>query len=178
MPTNIVKAKFLDPAMATDAEVTAAIAGLGGGGGLSNPTSEVAVSGGNGNGSTNNKIRRFSTIDKNIGSDITYADSASLGNTFTINTNGVYAISYLDDWSGGPTTVGISVNTSAINTDIRSVTYAQGKRASQLVATAGQPQEAFWTGNLTAGDVVRAHNDSSPNETNVAFTMFSIVRVN
>ena len=58
-------------------------------GAVTTPLSYVRLNTANGYGSTNTKIRRFTNIVNNVGTDITYADSATLGNTFTINANGV-----------------------------------------------------------------------------------------
>jgi hypothetical protein len=46
--------------------------------------SMVRLNTANGYGSTNTAIRRFTNVVTNQGTDITYADSATLGTTFTI----------------------------------------------------------------------------------------------
>lgn len=61
--------------------------------------SMIRLNGPNGFGSTSTGCRRFSTVVVSQGSDITYADSATDGATFTINTAGVYAMSYTDAFS-------------------------------------------------------------------------------
>lgn len=57
---------------------------------------EVWVHGGNGFGSSNTIVRRFSTVDVNVGQCITYADDSVYGASFLINCQGVYSISYTD----------------------------------------------------------------------------------
>jgi hypothetical protein len=129
----------------------------------STPRSEVTVDTGNGHGSTNTRIRRFTNLRKSSGTGITYADSATLGGSFTINEDGVYTIVYSDC---GTTQVefGISVDaTGLLATGIGSVTYAQGKRHEVITSTAGFPVISTWTGYLRKGQVVRAHTDSAPN---------------
>jgi hypothetical protein len=139
-------------------------------------TSEVTVDTGAGHGSTNNKIRRFVNPRKEQGTDIDYLDDEELGTTFTINASGVYAISYTDTWSAANNmSMGISINTSAPTTNILSVTYAQGKRAvTENVQTV--PANVNWTGNLSAGDIVRAHTDGNPNATD-SNAMITITRI-
>lgn len=134
----------------------------------------------NGHGSTNTKIRRFTNTSASVGTDITYADSASLGGSFTINTTGVYAISYTDRNIAGLTTrFGISVNTSAPTTALESITYAQGFRtftqAGLFGAVSGFNTVSI-TLPLTASDVVMAHTDGIVDSTDLIST-FTITRV-
>jgi hypothetical protein len=81
------------------------------GSGSSTPNSEVRLNTVNGFGSTNTMIRRFTNTTINTGTDITYADSATLGATFTINTAGVYAISYSDSFAASAD-MGLSLNST------------------------------------------------------------------
>jgi hypothetical protein len=76
--------------------------------------SEVMVDTGNGFGSGNTKVRRFANVDINVGSDITYADSATDGASFTINTNGIYTISYTDYRGDSGDSAGVAVNSSTL----------------------------------------------------------------
>lgn len=117
--------------------------------------SMVRLNTANGNGSTNTKIRRFTNVVTNQGSDITYADSATLGATFTINTNGVYAINYTDSFTTGEF-LGVSLNSSQLSTVIYSITVGD---VLAITATAGanDPYSCSWTGYLAAGGIVRAH---------------------
>jgi hypothetical protein len=148
-----------------------------GAGGGSFTNSEVIVDSGNGHGSTNTKIRRFANIRKNTGSDITYADSAANGGSFTINTDGVYAMAYTDIRGGSTDAVAITVNDSAMTTNADApLTYAQGLRHLVFTAANGSVTHVNWTGFLSAGDVVRAH-DNGLNDAGTSVCMFSIVRV-
>lgn len=137
-------------------------------------TSEVTVDSGNGNGSTATKIRRFSNIRKNVGTDITYADSATAGATFTINTSGIYSVNYHDNYSSGVAALAITVNDSA-TTDWSPPTYAQGVRAISA-APSGYWGQVSWTGHLSAGDIVRAHNNGNVDNSGVG-CMFTITRI-
>lgn len=140
------------------------------------PTDEITVDTGNGHGSTNTKIRRFTNTRKNIGSCIVYADSATLGGSFTINTGctGNYTISYSDRLTSSTEVFGITVNDSAPTTNFP-LTYAQGQRAlTTSVSTV--PGAVSWTGYLAAGDIVRAHTNGSANSGD-SQCMFTIKKV-
>jgi hypothetical protein len=136
--------------------------------------SMVRVNTANGYGSTNTMIRRFTNVVTNQGSDITYADSATLGATFTINTNGVYAVSFNDSY-GSTEHVGISKNSTQLTTQFFSITLAD-KVAAMTTAGTNLASNCGVTLYLTAGDVIRAHT------TGYAFagasaSMFTITRV-
>lgn len=137
-------------------------------------TSEVFVDTGNGYGSSSTFVRRFTNIRKNTGSDITYADSATLGGTFTIVTSGVYTMNYTDYNTGGSTFLAPTVD--AANASVSTLTYATGRRLGTNTSGTGTVYSTSWTGILTAGQVVRAMTDGNANSTD-AFCAFSIVKV-
>lgn len=109
----------------------------------------------NGYGSTNNKIRRFTTVVTNQGSDITYADSATLGASFTINRAGVYAISYSDNFSSAAE-MGLSLNSAQLTTSFAFITDADRLAIATTAGTAFTALAA-WVGYLPSGSVIRAH---------------------
>ena len=123
---------------------------------------EVVVHTGNGHGSTNTMIRRFTTAMVNVGTAITYADSAANGASFTINDTGLYAIHYSDE---GPVDnlIGVSVNSSELTTGVAGITVASRPMLSTNVGNAGSTGRAVVsrTVMLSAGDVVRAHTGGS-----------------
>ena len=126
--------------------------------------SAVAMADGNGHGSTGTRIRRFTSSALQVGSDITYADSATNGATFTVNKAGWYAISYLDGWSAGVSFFGVSVNAASLTTSIQDLSIGDGKRIFG-VHPSGYIGSTAVTLHLATGDVVRAHTDGSPNLT-------------
>lgn len=130
---------------------------------LKGPTaSMVRVNTANGYGSTNTKIRRFTNVVTNQGSDITYTDSATLGASFTINTNGVYAVSYSDVLTAAADQVGISLNTTTPTTNI--ALCAAGEVLSlAYVGGVNYAAAAAWVGYLPSGSVVRAHTNAGVN---------------
>jgi len=135
--------------------------------------SEVVVNTGNGFGSTNTQIRRFTTTQTNTGSAITYADSATLGASFTINEDGIYAMTFVGQGggSGVDTYVGISLNSAQLSTAIELITAANRLG----VATATTFGSVSRVQRLVASDVIRPHCTLPANAVNAqAATMFSI----
>ncbi len=136
--------------------------------------SEVWVTSGNGNGSTNTCIRIYVNVQTNTGSDITYATSATLGDTFTINTTGRYGLTVQDAFSA-IANIGISKNSSQLSTSISSINVANF--ICRSVNVAGQPITVSAILNLTAGDVIRGHNDGSALGTGDTVAGFRIIRL-
>lgn len=126
-------------------------------------------------GSTNTCIRRWGTIETNLGSDFTYADSATLGMTVTINSYGVYAIVY-GDCLGAACNTGISKNSTQLSTSIASITAAD--RIS-LSSPAGSNVVIpnYYFGPLNSGDIIRTHADATGLSANPERGYFSITRV-
>lgn len=145
---------------------------------IGGPRSEVCVDTGNGFGSTNTFIRRFSNTRKNIGSSITYADSATLGGSFTINQTGIYSVMYMDYNTTTNVALAVTVNPSSFTGGGNGLTYAQGRRAYNISIGANLSGECCWTGNLSSGDVVYAQPNLTTNMAADGFVIFSIVQVN
>lgn len=144
-------------------------------------TSAVFVDTGNGTGSTNTRVRRFVNTRQSVGAAITYADSATNGGSFTINANGIYSITYCETDTGGAggiTAAGITVNGSALTTNILSITYAQGRRAHFPIDTGVNSGGTSITLRLSSGDVVRAQTDNTGGGGGEgAATIFSITQI-
>lgn len=130
----------------------------------------------NGYGSTNTAIRRFTTTVANTGSSITYADSATLGASFTVNTSGVYAISYVDCFTTTNGWLGLSLNSSQLTTQINGITQADILAVGNTVG-ANLVGHVSWTGYLSAGAVVRAHGQAGLVNGSGANAVFTISRV-
>jgi hypothetical protein len=126
------------------------------------PSSEVVAYTGNGHGATNTKIRRF-TSSSTTGSDITYADSAANGATFTINKKGVYSVHYCDYSTAGVDNLGLSLNSSVLTTNITSSTRANGLLGFVTTSGAQSPASISLTRRLNVGDIIRAHTNGSVN---------------
>lgn len=133
--------------------------------------SMVKVNTANGYGSTNNKIRRFTNTVTNQGSDITYADSSTLGGSFTINTSGIYGISYSDNFNAAGT-LGVSLNTTTPTTAVSAIAL------SELVNLTTTSAANFWNNMsaqiyIAAGGIIRAHTDGGTTGTGAAEFMIT-----
>ena len=146
----------------------------------SSPTSRIWLHTFTSYGSSSTKIPRFTTTVVNSGSDITYADSASLGSTFTINTAGMYAVSC--EFAGalaGEGETGISLNSNQLTTDVTSISAATRLAAAHAGAIAGDAalltvSSIFY---FAVNDVIRPHTSGlTPNV--AARCAFQIVRLN
>jgi len=124
---------------------------------------EVVLHSGNGHGSTNTMIRRYATALVNTGTAMTYADSAANGMSITINESGLYNIYMTDRTAGASPGYGVSVNSSQLTISIASITTAN--RIMQTYPVSDKPGGVSRTVYLTAGDVIRAHTDSTPTVT-------------
>ena len=143
--------------------------------------SMVRVNTANGYGSTNNKIRKFSNVTNGVngcviqGTDITFVNDATNGASATINTNGVYAVSFTDVGSAAMN-VGISLNTTTPTTAIPTCAVAE-ILAINTAAAGNYPSGASWTGYLSVGSVIRPHTDGTGVGTPVNSVQFTITRV-
>lgn len=137
---------------------------------------EVYVTTGNGYGSTNTCIRRFTTTQRSVGTAITYADSAANGASFTINEAGDYLIQWADVNSGGAAYLGFSVNSSQLTTSISSITAANRLAICQTPAAgvAGMVSAVY---RAAVNDVIRPHAFTNLDSTGVQ-SWFRIKKVN
>jgi hypothetical protein len=144
-------------------------------GAVTTPLSYVRLNTTNGYGSTNNKIRRFTNIVNNVGTDITYADSATLGGTFTLNTAGVYSVSCNDQFTS-PNWFGVSINSTQLTTAITNITTAD-ILAVNITGAASYLNTASATFYAAATSIVRLHTDGAASSTNTTLCQFTIARV-
>jgi hypothetical protein len=139
---------------------------------FSESDSSVRVDTANGYGSTATKIRRFSNVRDNIGTDIEYTDSATDGASFKVRSSGVYHISYSDNVNGA---VGISLNSTELTTNISTISVSS-RLALENDLTAG----IAWAGYLKAGDIIRPHTEGGAATVNdrVNFTISKVGKPN
>lgn len=125
---------------------------------------KVQLNTANGYGSTNTKIRRYSTTVAYLGTAITYTDSSTDGATFTINEPGYYQITVGEVYSSA-SNLGISLNSSQLTTSIPSITIAD--RLNFFTSSAAGFQAACsWGGYLDVDDVIRSHHSGTAAATN------------
>lgn len=147
----------------------------GGGTGLSSALRhQVKVYTSNGYGSTNTKIVRWTTT-STTGSNITLTQSSTLGDIFTINTTGLYSVAL--SWGFATTGwCGISLNSSQLTTNIESITAADVV-AIAYAGVSGGIVAANACLILTAGDIIRVHNDGGAGPPGSARSYFTITQV-
>lgn len=140
--------------------------------------SEVLVTTPNGHGSTNTAVRLFSVTSKNVGSAITVSNSATLGTSFTINEDGIYAISYINDYtSGALLQYFITLNEATLNAAYVSTNASMLAIGYPAAANSLNPG-ANATLNLVAGDVIRPMTDlAGATYSTTANTKFRIVKI-
>lgn len=136
---------------------------------------EILLLTANGYGSTNTKIRQWTTVSKNIGLSMTLVQSATLGDSFVINEDGIYSISYFDQFVGADY-LGLSVNSTQLTTAIDSVTNTDVLGFVQSGA-ANDPMGFSTTVRLKRGDVVRCHGDGAASGTRTSTEKVRILRV-
>lgn len=137
---------------------------------------EITLNTGNGYGSTNTQIRRYTTAQRSAGSAMTYADSATLGASITINESGLYEI-YMQDYDAASTAAvfGFSVNTTTPTTTIQTIAASE-RGGMEISSSNGTPGSLCRTLLLSVGDVVRPHNGTLCSRT-TALVLFSIRKV-
>lgn len=115
---------------------------------------EIVVHTGNGYGSTNTKRRRYSTVFKDtLNGRVTYADSETLGASFTVNADGLYYIERKDT-SAVSSAMGVALNPSSGTTN-----YPSGLSFNQkLGADGGVVGRVITTRWFTAGDIIAPHD--------------------
>ncbi len=143
---------------------------------LPSETSEVLVYTGNGHGnSAGTKVRRFSTISKNIGSDISYADSVSAGAIFTIVNAGLYWMQYRDRRSGSQERIGITRNCAAPSTSLATTPL------TEIIDWMNMPQDYPFSVQATtfcdAGDLIRPMTEAGANDNVAGVARFHIMKV-
>lgn len=135
----------------------------------------VTMHTGNGFGSTNTGVRRFTTTLVNTGTAITLTQSAGNGDSFTINDTGLYAMLYQDLSPASSNYLGITVNGSDLTTGPTACTVATRVVVGYAGVTS-RPTAISRTMRLTAGDVIRCQAGSDVTGTNDQ-VYFSITKV-
>jgi hypothetical protein len=137
--------------------------------------SSVRLNTANGYGSTNTKIRRFTNTVDNLGSDVTYTDSATLGASVTVNSSGIYTITYSDQFNSTGF-LGLTKNTVTPTTTIASCATSE-VLAIDTTAAANFTASVSWTGYLVTGDTIRPHTDGSTTGATTNGAQFTISKV-
>ncbi len=138
----------------------------------------IFVSGGSGHGSTNTKVRKYTSVKESFGPDapIYNADTqATNGTELTIVSDGIYIVAANDLLATGAT-LAITINDKTLSTNPGSMSYTNGLRTWSQSAGSG-PIYITWTGFLKAGDIIRIKdnggNDNTGTDVNFAITKIS-----
>lgn len=121
-------------------------------------------------GSTNTAVWRFSSVAESGGSDITYASSATLGDSWTINTTGLYSVSLSS--ANETTTADICI----CKNEITRVNSANSLSHSRMVGAGPIVNQASVV-YLIAGDVIRVNSDVLGTPSTSAINGFNIARI-
>lgn len=137
--------------------------------------SQVKVNGSAGNGSVGVRTKIYTTVELNQGSDIIYLKdpTGNNGDTFTIATNGLYAISYSASASAGDY---FAISVDADPTVVSSSLPLDEVLARCQIFGANSVANCSWTGELTAGQVIMAHQDGATAGT-ANFNTFTITKI-
>lgn len=122
-------------------------------------------------GSTNTNVVIFGTADVSVGTDITYQSSATNGDSFLINTSGIYSLSFTAGLGTVNTTIDLQVGSAIDNASLNSNSRASVRSSFN----GGDPVSVAWTGYIAAGQVVwvYAANDLA----GAAYTAITVARV-
>lgn len=139
---------------------------------------EIICHTGNGYGSTNTKRRRYTTKVKDTATGIiTYADSATLGATFTINVPGDYLITRQELYNTTAGRGGVALNPSSGTTNYGSLAFAQ-RLGGISALTANSYGGVTILRRLAVNDVIAAHDGAVLFDGVTDEIFFSIKRMN
>lgn len=140
---------------------------------------EVLVYGSPGNGSAATSVLRFTSIAKNIGTAITYAVSAVTGDSFTINSPGVFFVELsLDPAGAGGPEIGISVDSIQLTSNVSAMPISnQVVFQVRQLSTSGVQVVCSTTTNFNQGDIIRAHTNAGTNGIGGLGCSFRIVQI-
>lgn len=142
------------------------------------PTSQISIStvrgASAGFGSTNTAIRCYLNA-TTVGTDMTYTSDLVHGDKITINTSGIYTISYSEGLPS-PSMFGISINSSQLTTNLEGINVADRLTYTQCASSAIS-SFCGWTGHLTAGAILRGHTVNSTTSGGLAPAILTITRI-
>jgi hypothetical protein len=137
----------------------------------------VDTGAGHGDGS-NDKIREFTNTAETVGTAISLTQNSTVGSVFTINRDGIYAISYQDYKTTADTVIGISKNSNQLTTSIASITAAHCLIAHPFESDSGSSSGfCSWSGKLVSGDVIRPHTNGNTDGTTAPLSKFVVTQV-
>ncbi len=118
------------------------------------------ITGPNGTGSTDDKIRLFTTTTTNVGTAFTISHGATTGTTVTLNSSGIYVFCRVDQRGASSGFFGISVNSSQRTTSITSITAADRLIHNVYLGGGGDTAVCTAPEYLQTNDVIRPHDSA------------------
>lgn len=143
-------------------------------------TSEIWVSGGTSYGSSDLAAMKYTTTNRQVGSDISYTESASSGAVFTINSAGIYSMSLSANFNAA---AGFGIVRNGSTAALDGGPYAATVTANEIIAAGfvtsnGICQNCAATVRLSAGDVIQCLGDTTTRvDTRVAGNQFRIIKI-
>jgi hypothetical protein len=130
--------------------------------GVQSPRSEAYFYGGNGHGTTNTKIRRYSnrSAQGTAFSDNFSTDMGTKGLEITILKDGFYTISKGDIRTGAAGQIGVTKNSSALTTNYLALSDALTMLGGKLIASSTEDMISVGV-QLRAGEIIRPHGDGN-----------------
>lgn len=136
--------------------------------------SRVQLSGGQGHGSTNTRIRALVTLESQVGDALSVTQSTATGDFVTVNKSGWYSVQY-SDGANVAANFGITINSSQLTTSLSS------SDDTKIIARGGNgggvPGECSTVRYFNAGDVIRPHTDGGVNLTTGQDVRFKVERL-
>ena len=129
----------------------------------------ILVSTPSGYGSTNTNTRKYSVVLLNQSSSMTLTQSATNGDSITVNVAGLYGVLVSDTRAAGTSTVAASKNNVTFTSGLANICVNQG--------AAGLYTAVYAEVYLAAGDVVRSVHPSALNDGNDGNCRFGMVRI-
>ncbi len=120
---------------------------------------EIYMTTPNGYGSTDLNIRGYSVTQRSVGTAISHAYTVANGSVFTINENGKYDIQFADQANASNENIGISVNSSELTTNIKTINAADRVSLLNNISTTSSSHCSALGVTLSVGDKVRIHTN-------------------
>ena len=143
--------------------------------------STIYCQGANGYGSSGTTTFRWNSPNQNLGSDISITQSSTNGDSFTINTEGLYlVVAACNNTTVGTPTFGITLNSSSTSTDINSLSSSQVLSKTSASPSVGVDalMSVIVCQRLYPGDLIRSQSNGSTNTPATSqYSYFRITRL-
>ena len=136
---------------------------------FSESDTSLRLFGTNGYGSINTTTRRFASTIQNIGTDIEYIDSATLGGQFIAKAAGIYSVSFSEQSNANLTVMFVAIRINGSDVAVDNQVYTTAAALNKTASTS-------WQGYLNVGDIVTAAVNAAA-ENNGLYSSFTMSKV-